>query len=282
MDYIPIFSIILSLIAVIVSIISYSANKAVTNQHQVQNNYSAFCSKLQDLIVLGQENNIMSFKYDIENVICFYQNNDEEAVQNNLLEKSFGIQKATCKRIYFELIENLDFFRSTNLFSDALKQNQFDNWISKTINTYFKDLDCYYGDLSDINTMARMAKKGLQSIDEDEKIDSFYNNIREIIKYSQILQIVKRQMVGTFGSISVKKIHLFKNNYDLIQDLKKALFSWIVEKGIDEAINKDDYGKIKMICLDFGEQYDSFITEEKKDHKEFLNQIRRKYAQDKT
>ena len=54
-------SIVVSIVAAIVSVLSYVTNKAINNQIQLQNNYFDLCKKMQTLINLGNENNLTDF-----------------------------------------------------------------------------------------------------------------------------------------------------------------------------------------------------------------------------
>ena len=81
-------------------------------------------------------------------------------------------------------------------------------------------------------------------------------------------------MAGRFKRLSVREINAFNNNEALILNIKKEMYSFIMDFGIDDAIKGTEFSKIRQICLDFGEHYDEFVNEEKKDYITFLSIIR--------
>ena len=84
-----IISIVVSIIALIVSVVSHKTNKAINNQIQLQNNYFELCQKLQNLINFGAEDNLTSFKFDIENYTCYDKSSIESCKEFNNLQKRF-------------------------------------------------------------------------------------------------------------------------------------------------------------------------------------------------
>ena len=268
-------SIIVSIIAVIVSVVSYKTNKAVNNQIQLQNNYFDLCQKLQKLINFGTEDNLTSFKFDIENYTCYDKSSIDSCREFNNLKKRFYEQKMQVKSAYMEMKENFDFLYTQTRLLCFSNENQFDVWLNDNIDIYFSKLDKYYDDLDQIFMLTRGAQLGLHSSDEKQIVDAFYDNIIDIIRISQALQLLKRNMAGRFKRLSVREINAFNDNEMLISNIKKEMYSYIIQFGIDEVIENTDFSKIKRVCSDFGVHYDEFIREEKNDYHNFLNIIRK-------
>lgn len=276
MDVYTIISVVASIIAVIVSIVSLNTSKAINNQLQLQNNYFELCKKLQNLINLGLENNLIIFKYDIENYTYYDKDSIESSMEFNNIQKKFDEQKMQLKYAYVELMENFDFLHTETFLPQLSKSNLFDKWLVENINAYYLKLDKYYGDLHEIFVLVRGAQMGISNPNEKQIIDAFFDNIIDVIRTSQALQILKRRMAGRFKMLSVREINLFKDNEALISNIKKEIYSFVSDYGIDDAIKGTDFSKINKICPDFGVQYDDFIDEEKKDYKTFLNMTRNK------
>ena len=81
--------------------------------------------------------------------------------------------------------------------------------------------------------------------------------------------------------LSVRQINIFNDNERLISNIKKDMFEFVTEYGIEDAINGTDFSKIKKICPDFGDQFARFINEEKMDFIGFLYATRKKANQGK-
>ncbi|MBR2163912.1 MAG: hypothetical protein IJ953_03420 [Campylobacter sp.] len=173
-------------------------------------------------------------------------------------------------------MENFDFLHTETFLPQLSKSNLFDKWLVENINAYYLKLDKYYGDLHEIFVLVRGAQMGISNPNEKQIIDAFFDNIIDVIRTSQALQILKRRMAGRFKMLSVREINLFKDNEALISNIKKEIYSFVSDYGIDDAIKGTDFSKINKICPDFGVQYDDFIDEEKKDYKTFLNMTRNK------
>ena len=171
-------------------------------------------------------------------------------------------------------MENFDFMHTNVLFPCISKENQFDVWLSDNVTEYFKKLDKYYDDLDQIFLLAKSAQMGLSNPNEKYIVNAFYDNVIEIIKTSQALQQLKSKMSGRFKALSVREINLFNDNKKIISNIKKELFSFVLDFGIEDAIKSTDYSKIKQICLDFGDHYDNFINENKNDFLAFLSMLR--------
>lgn len=276
MDVYTIISVVASIIAVIVSIVSHNTSKAINNQLQLQNNYFELCKKLQNLINLGSENNLTIFKYDIENYTYYDKDSIESSMEFNNIQKKFDEQKMQLKFAYAELMENFDFLYTETFLPQLSKANLFDKWLNENINAYYWKLDKYYGDLHDVFVLVRGAQMGISNPNEKQIIDAFFDNIIDVIRTSQALQILKRRMAGQFKMLSVREINLFKDNEALISNIKKEIYSFVSDYGIDDAIKGTDFSKINKICPGFGVQYDDFINEEKKDYKTFLSMTRNK------
>ena len=269
-------SIIASVIAVIVSIVSHKTNKAINNQIQLQNNYFELCRKMQNLINFGDENNLTDFKYDIENYTYYDKDSVESSREFNILQKRFDEQKKQLKHAYVEMMETFDFLHIETFIPQLSKANLFDKWLNDNINIYFLKLNQYYDDLHDIFVLVRSAQMGMSNPNEKQIVDDFFNNIIDIIRISQALQLLKRRMVGRFKMLSVREINAFNDNEVLISNIKKEIYSFITVSGIDDAITGKNYSKINNLCPDFGKQYDEFINEEKNDYIIFLSIIRSK------
>ena len=276
MDVYTIISVVASIIAVIVSIVSHNTSKAINNQLQLQNNYFELCKKLQNLINLGSENNLTIFKYDIENYTYYDKDSIESSMEFNNIQKKFDEQKMQLKFACVELMENFDFLHTETFLPQLSKANLFDKWLNENINAYYLKLDKYYGDLHDVFVLVRGAQMGISNPNEKQIIDAFFDNIIDVIRISQALQILKRRMSGRFKMLSVREINLFKDNEALISNIKKEIYAFVSDYGIDDAIKGTDFSKINKICPDFGVQYDDFINEEKKDYKTFLSMTRNK------
>lgn len=273
--------IVVSIVALIISYRSYLTTKAINNQVQLQNNYLELCQRLQTLINFGSENNLTTFKYDVENFTLYDKDSVQCGLEYNNLQKKYSEQKIQVKSAYMQVLENFDFLRIQTIFPTLSKENQFDKWLNETVNTYFLKLDRYYTDLYQICTLAKYSQSGVPTPEEKRIIDAFYDNVIDIIKTSQALQFLKSTMVGRFKKLSVREINVFKNNEELISNIKKELYTFVIELGIDDAIKGNDFSKIKKICPDFGDQFDSFINEEKTDYVNFLRILRTKASKGK-
>ena len=268
-------SIIVSIIAVIVSVVSYKTSKAVNNQIQLQNNYFEFCRTLQKLIDFGAEDSLTAFKYDIENYTYYDKNSIESSKEFNNLQKRFYEQKMKLKFIYTELKENFVFLYTQTLLPHLSNNNQFYTWLNDNVDKYFLKLDRYYDDLYQISVLTKVAQEGITNSNEKQIVNDFYDNVIDIIKTSQALQLLKSNMAGRFKRLSVREINAFNNNEILILNIKKAMYSYVIEFGIDDAIKGAGFSKIKQIALDFGDDFDRFINEEKSDYLTFLNLVRK-------
>ena len=275
MDIYTIISIVVSIIALIVSVVSHKTNKAINNQIQLQNNYFELCQKLQNLINFGAEDNLTSFKFDIENYTCYDKSSIESCKEFNNLQKRFYEQKMQVKFAYMELKENFDFLYTQTLLPQLSNKNKFDIWLNNNIDKYFLKLNRYFDDLYKISVLTKAAQEGMNNSNEEQIVNQFYDNVIDIIKTSQALQLLKRNMAGHFKKISVRDINIFNDNEELISNIKNGMYSYIIEFGIDDAIKGTDFSKIKQIALDFGDDFDRFVNEEKSDYLTFLNLVRK-------
>ena len=269
-------SIVVSIVAAIVSVLSYVTNKAINNQIQLQNNYFDLCKKMQTLINLGNENNLTDFKYYIENYTYYDKDSKEAGWEFNNIQKRFDEQKMQLKYAYVELIEDFDFLHTETLLPQVSKANLFDKWLNENVNEYYLKLEQYYIDLHEIFVLVRRSQHGISDPNEKQILDNFFDNIIEIVRTSQALQVLKRRMAGRFKMLSVRQINTFKDNEALISKIKEELYLFITLFGIDDAIKGKDFSKINKLAPGFGEQYDEFIDEEKKDYINFLSETRRK------
>ena len=274
MDQFTIIGLVISAIALLVSIATYKANKAVTNQVQLQNVYLAFCEKMQILLDLGRENTLMAFKYDFENYTFRDPASLESKREYNELKKKIDLQRENCKKIYSKLMEEMDIFLVYTPLSLFSKADQFGKWLNDILNQYFLKLITYYDGLIDFSEVMYYAQHGEMAKNENEVVENFYKNISEILRTNQALQIVKREMAGKFKALSVRDVGFFKDNVSCILSIKKQLYSFVEEFEIDKAINGEDCSKIQTKCLDFGEGIFEFVKQEKQGSMAFLALLR--------
>lgn len=277
MDQFTTIGILISAIALLVSIATYRANKAVTNQVQLQNVYLAFCEKLQILLDLGRENTLVAFKYDFENYTFRDLASMESKREYNELKKKIDLQRESCKKIYSELIEEMDIFLVYTPLSLFSKANQFGKWLNNTLNQYFLKLISYYDGLLDFSDVMYYAQHGETATNEKEVVENFYKNILEILQINQALQTVKREMVGKFKALSVRDVGFFKDNVSCILSIKKQLYSFVEEFEIDKAINGEDCSKIQAKYLDFGKGNCEFVKQAKQESIMFLALLRNNF-----
>ncbi len=262
-------SIIVSIIAIFVSISSFQWNKSKHNLNQLQNNAKKFCDSLQDFIELGTEYHLSSYKFEVEN-IYHITNLEQKNTEYNDLQIQFSKRRDCCQNKYKILMESLDFFE----FQNALEKNEFLIWVNKTLNNYYIKLHNFYGDLFEINFIASVAEKGLITEKEKEFLNLFFKNIRDLLDYNIAFSVLKRDISGYFAKLSLSDVGLFGNTKSALKKIEYELLRVVKEYGFDEAINKKDYSKIKKHCLDFGEQYDEFVEEEKAEFLKFLSVVK--------
>ena len=179
------------------------------------------------------------------------------------------------KFAYMELKENFDFLYTQTLLPQLSNKNKFDIWLNDNIDRYFLKLNRYFDDLYKISVLTKAAQEGMNNSNEEQIVNQFYDNVIDIIKTSQALQLLKRNMAGHFKKLSVRDINIFNDNEELISNIKNGMYSYIIEFGIDDAIKGTDFSKIKQIALDFGDDFDRFVNEEKSDYLTFLNLVRK-------
>ncbi len=262
-------SIVVSIIAILVSISSFQWNKAKHNLNQLQENAKKFCDSLQDFIGLGTEHNLISYKYEIEN-ICFIENNEKKDIEYNNLQIEISRRKDNCQKKYVKLMESLDFFEIRN----ELDNNELVKWLNLTLNNYYQRLNQFYGDLFDISFIVRGAERGLLPLEKIKFVDLYFSNIRNLLDYNAVFSVLKRDISGYLAKLSLADVGLFGNTKSALKKIEKNIMHLIKEFGFDKAINEKDYSKIKKHCLDFGEQYDEFIEEEKTDFLKFLSVVK--------
>lgn len=262
-------SIIASIIAILVSISSFQWNKAKHNLNQLQENAKKFCDSLQDFIEIGTEYHLSSYKFEVENIYHITDWEQKNKEYNNL-QIQFLKRRDVCQNKYKILIESLDFFE----FQNGAEKNEFLIWLNKTLNDYYNKLHNFDGDLFEINYIARAAEKGLLTEDRKEFLNLFFNNIRDLLDYNTAFSVLKRDIYGYFAKLSLLDVGLFGNTKSALKKIEIDLLRLIKEYGFDEAIYKKDYSKIKKHCLDFGEQYDEFVEEEKTDFFKFLTVVK--------
>ena len=215
--------------------------------------------------------------YKVVSLFCGCGGADQGIVggfEFNNLEKNFLKQKMQVKSAYMELMENFDFLHTETLLPKFSKVNEFDIWLNNIINTHFLKLDKHYTDLHQMLTLVKGAQLKIINPGEKQIVDAFFDNVNDIIRTSQALQILKRRMAGQFKRLSVREINAFKDNSALILDIKKKMCSYISIYGIEDAIKGTDFSKINKLCTDFGQDYVRFINEEKQDFMTFLGILR--------
>ena len=262
-------TITISIIALIVSISSFQWNKAQHNLKQLQDNAKKFCDALEEFVALGTEHHLTLFKFEIENLYII-ENKEKKNLAYNNLQVVFSERKDNCQKKYKELIESLYFFELQGLFND----NELMKWLNATLNDYYLKLNQFYGDLFDLNIIVRAAKEGLLTKERKQFVDSFFDNIRDLLDYGVAFTVLKRDIGGYFAKLSLADVGLFGNTKKALTKIENVIIKFIKEFGFDEAIKDKNYAKIKKHCLDFGDGYDEFVEEERKDFFKFLNEVK--------
>ena len=262
-------SIAISSGALLVSVSSFQWNKAQHNLNQLQLNANKFCDSLEEFVALGTEHHLTLFKFEIENLYII-EDKEKKNLEYNNLQVLFSERKENCKKKHKALIESLHFFQLQGLLND----NELLKWLNSTLNDYFLKLNRFYGDLCDVNEIARAAKVGLLTKERKDFINSFFDNIRDLLDYGVAFTVLKRDIAGYFARLSLADVGLFGNTQKALTKIEKVLMRGIKEFGFEEAIKEKDYTKIKKHCLDFGDGYDEFIKEERTDFFKFLNAVK--------
>ena len=261
--------IVISVIALIVSISSFQWNKAKHNLEQLQNNANKFCDNLQNFIELGTVYHLTSYKFEIEN-LYFISDTEKHNIEYNNLQFEFSQRKDNCLEKYKAMMGCLDFFEVQGLFEN----NDFVKWLNKTLNDYFNKLNQFYGDLLDINVVVKAAENNLLTEERKILVNRFYDNIRDLFDYNYAFSLLKRDVSGYFGKLSLADVGLFGKTKTALKLIENNLIKIIVEYGFDDAINKKDYIKIRKHCPDFGYEFDETIAEERADFMKFLDSVK--------
>lgn len=263
-------TIVISIVALIVSICTYQWNKAKHNLNRLQENAAKFCDCLQDFIELGSEHNLTMFKFEIENVYHI-TDSAQNYIAGNELQLEFSRRKNNCKIKYRKLMESLDFFAVA-----AEQKNELIDWFNATGTEFFHKLDQYYEGLFRLSIIARRAIVGniKPNSEEINFIDAFYDNIGDLLHYCYAFCLLKRNIAGYFGKISLAKVGLFGRSKKAMVYIENEILGTIQEIGFDEAVKHNDYAKIKKFCNDYGEQFAEFVAEERKDFEQILDQMR--------
>lgn len=262
-------TIAISIIALMVSISSFQWNKAQHNLKQLQDNAKKFCDSLEEFVALGTEHQLTLFKFEIENLYII-ENKEKKNLAYNNLQVAFSERKDNCQKKHKALIESLHFFQ----LQGSLNDNELLKWLNLTLNDYFLKLTRFYGDLYDVNFIVRAAEKGLLAKERNEFINSFFDNMRDLLDYNVAFTVLKRDVAGYFARLSLADVGLFGNTQKALAKIENVLMRGIKEFGYDEAIKEKDYTKIKKHCLDFGEGSDEFVEEEKADFFKFLDAVK--------
>ena len=248
----------ISIIALFVSISSFQWNKAKHNLNQLQDNAKKFCDNLQKFIELSTEHNLTVHKFEIENIYHIKDSESKDITYNNL-QIEFSKRKDNCQNKYKQLMESLEFFE----IQGESSKNELIKWLNKSINEYHLKLNQFYGDLFDINLIVKAAEKGLLTKENKQFVDNFYNNIRDLLDYQAMFSVLKTDISGYFSKLSLVDVGLFGKTKGALIKIENDLMRIIIEFGFENAITKKDYVKISKQCLDFGEQFDEFVKEEK-------------------
>ncbi len=267
-------SIAISIGALIVSISSFQWNKAQHNLNQLQLNANKFCDCLEEFVALGTEHHLTLFKFEIENLYII-ENKEKKNLAYNNLQVLFSERKENCQKKHKALLESLHFFQ----LQGSLNDNELLKWLNSTLNDYFLKLNRFYGDLCDVNFIVRASEKGLLTKERKDFINSFFDNMRDLLDYCVAFTVLKRDIAGYFAKLSLADVGLFGNTQKALTKIEKVLMRGIKEFGFEEAIKEKDYTKIKKHCLDFGDGYDEFVKEERTDFFKFLNAV--KYVETK-
>ncbi|MBQ8426547.1 MAG: hypothetical protein IJX16_02170, partial [Clostridia bacterium] len=118
------------------------------------------------------------------------------------------------------------------------------------------------------------AEKGLLTKENQQFVDNFYNNIRDLLDYQAMFSVLKTDISGYFSKLSLVDVGLFGKTKGALIKIENDLMRIIIEFGFENAITKKDYVKIRKQCLDFGEQFDEFVKEEKSDFIKFLSAVK--------
>ena len=262
-------SIAISSGALLTSIAGFQWNKAQHNLNQLQLNANKFCDSLEEFVALGTEHQLTLFKFEIENLYII-ENKEKKNLAYNNLQVAFSERKDNCQRKHKALMESLHFFQ----LQGALNNNELIKWLNSTLNDYFLKLNRFCGDLYDVNETVRAAHKGLLTKERKDFINSFFDNMRDLLDYCVAFTVLKRDIAGYFARLSLADVGLFGNTQKALAKIEKVLMKGIKEYGFEEAIKGKDYTKIKQHCLDFGDGYDEFVKEERSDFFKFLNAVK--------
>ena len=101
-------SIIISVVALFVSVASFQWNKAKHNLNQLQYNAEKLCNNLEKFIAFSTEHNLTSFKFQIENIYLI-TNKEKQGIEYNNLQERFSQRKDACRLQYQSLMESLYF-----------------------------------------------------------------------------------------------------------------------------------------------------------------------------
>ena len=258
-------SIAISSIALLVSISSFQWNKAQHNLNQLQNNAKKFCDNMQEFIELGTEHCLSSFKFEMEN-ICHIVDKERQSVAYNDLQLEFSKRKNICQENHKKVMESIEFlWIQGQVYNNALMK-----WLNKTLNEYYLKLSRFYGDLSDINFIVCASKKGLLTKERKEFVNAFFDNIRDLLDYNIVFIVLKKEIAGYFGRLSLVDVGLFGKTKSALIKIENDIMRFIEDFGLEEAISKKDYTKIRKCCLNCGEKFDSFVKEEQANFLQFL------------
>lgn len=274
MTTLSIFSIIISVIALLVSLASYFLNVAKHNLQQLQTRYQIFCDKFQALLNFGSQQQLTGFKYDLENVVILDPHDSQCSIAYNNLQKTTTENKDACKLAYAELSESFDFLETKNSLNIKRVENDFVKWFNETINLYYSKLSHFYVTLFEINFITKIAQSGELLPDAIDTIRDLYKTVRDITDIREVLLLLKREMTGVFGQLSVRDIGFFSDNIKAIKKIEKYINIYIDKFGLKNVIENKDYSKISVVYKGFDESCLSYLVEEEEDFILFIQTLK--------
>ena len=171
--------------------IYFFSNSAKYNLSQLQEQFFRFNDKFQILLDFANYNLLTNFKYDLENILIY--GNENLPINYNNLQKNDGLNVDLCKKAYTEVIENMGFFEVPSYVYEKPQKNEFVKWLNTTLNTFYFKLNTHYTSIYDINELAYFAHGGVLKKEVDNIINNFYGNIYELAVYREALIVLKKK-----------------------------------------------------------------------------------------
>lgn len=267
-------SLIIAAIALVISIFSFFSNSAKHNLSQLQEQFFRFNDKFQILLDFANYNLLTNFKYDLENILIY--DNENLAINYNNLQKNDGLDVDLCKKAYTEVIENMGFFEVPSYAYEKPPKNEFVKWLNTTLNAFYFKLNIHYTLIYDINELAYFARGGVLKKEVDNIINNFYGNIYELAIYREALIVLKKEMVEAFNKVRINNLKFFSSNASAIQLIGEHMMSFMQNCGIQELIHNHDYTKISSVYLGITDVYKQTIADEEKDFNTFIHALIKK------